>query len=66
MFVGNSKDAIMDTSNSYYIHHSDQLENLLVPKKLNDSNYPTWSKSITHALIAKNKVGFIDGRISAP
>jgi len=62
----NSKHTVTDTSNLYYIHHSDQPGHLLVPKKLNGSNYPTWSKSMTHAFIAKNKIGFIDGTISAP
>jgi len=66
MSTENSKDIVTDTSNSYYIHHLDQLENLLVPEKLNGSNYATWSKSMTHALIANNKIGFIDGTISAP
>jgi len=42
--------------NSYYVHHLDKLEHLLVPKKLNGSNYPTWSKSMTHALIAQCSV----------
>jgi len=62
MSAKNFKDAVIDTSNPYYVHHSDQPRHLLVPEKLNDSNYPTWSKSMTHALITKNKIGFIDAQ----
>jgi len=49
MYAENSKDAITDTSNSYYVHHLDQSEHLPVLEKLNGSNYPTWRKSMTHA-----------------
>ncbi|KAL8156435.1 hypothetical protein AgCh_001503 [Apium graveolens] len=56
----------MDTSNPYFIHHSDQPGHMLVPIKLDGPNYPSWSKSMVHALTAKNKVGFIDGTIEQP
>ncbi|KAL8110493.1 hypothetical protein AgCh_026274 [Apium graveolens] len=56
----------MDTSNPYFVHHSDQPGHMLVPIKLDDPNYPSWSKSMVHALTAKNKVGFIDGTIEQP
>ncbi|KAK3002448.1 hypothetical protein RJ639_020557 [Escallonia herrerae] len=39
---------------------------LLVPIKLNGTNYPSWSKSMIHALTAKNKIGFINGSIEQP
>ncbi|KAK3012896.1 hypothetical protein RJ639_009713 [Escallonia herrerae] len=36
---------------------------LLIPIKLNEANYPSRSKSMIHALTAKNKIGFINGSI---
>ncbi|KAK3018141.1 hypothetical protein RJ639_004595 [Escallonia herrerae] len=39
---------------------------LLVPIKLNEANYPSWSKSMIHSLTAKNKIGFINGSIEQP
>ncbi|KAK3003669.1 hypothetical protein RJ639_018270 [Escallonia herrerae] len=38
----------------------------LVPIKLKGINYPSWSKSMIHALTAKNKIGFINGSIEQP
>ncbi|KAK2967041.1 hypothetical protein RJ640_003397 [Escallonia rubra] len=48
----------MDPSNPYFVHHSDHPGHLLVPIILNGANYPSWSKSMIHALTAKNKIGF--------
>ncbi|KAM1434699.1 hypothetical protein ACFX2I_042754 [Malus domestica] len=56
----------MDSSNPFYVHHSDSPGHMLVPEKLNGSNYPSWSKSMIHALTAKNKIGFVDGSIQPP
>ncbi|KAK2968679.1 hypothetical protein RJ640_005820 [Escallonia rubra] len=56
----------MDPSNSYFIHHSDHPSHLLIPIKLNGANYSSWSKSMIHALTAKNKIGFINGSIEQP
>ena len=56
----------MDPSNLYFVHHSDHPGHMLIPKKLNGTNYPSWSKSMIHALTAKNKFGFINGAIEAP
>ncbi|KAK9077344.1 hypothetical protein SSX86_005681 [Deinandra increscens subsp. villosa] len=61
-----SKTTEVDTSSPYYVHHSDQPGHMLVPIKLNGANYQSWSKSMIHALTAKNKIGFVDGTIVAP
>ncbi|KAK3037908.1 hypothetical protein RJ639_031799 [Escallonia herrerae] len=45
---------------------TDHPGHLLVPIKLNGTNYPSWSKSMIHALTAKNKIGFINGSIEQP
>jgi hypothetical protein len=62
----NNKSSDMDSSNPYYIHPSDHPGHLLVPTKLNGTNYPSWSISMIHALTAKNKIGFINGSIKVP
>jgi hypothetical protein len=62
----NNKSSNMDSSNPYYIHPSDHPGHLLVPTKLNGTNYPSWSISMIHALTAKNKIGFINGSIKVP
>ena len=56
----------MDSSNPYFVHHSDQPGHVLVSTKLNGANYPSWSKAMIHALTAKNKIGFINGSIQPP
>ncbi|KAI5314748.1 hypothetical protein L3X38_043924 [Prunus dulcis] len=45
---------------------SDHPGLMLVPIKLNGTNYPFWSKSMLHALTAKNKVGFVNGSVQPP
>lgn len=56
----------MDPSNPYFVHHSNHPGHMLVSTKLNGVNYPSWSKSMIHALIAKNKIGFVNGSIEPP
>ncbi|KAI4318108.1 hypothetical protein L6164_025916 [Bauhinia variegata] len=56
----------MDPSNPLFVHHSDHPGHMLVPTKLNGSNYQSWSKSMIHALTAKNKIGFINGSFKFP
>lgn len=56
----------INTTSPYFVNHSDQPGYMLVPTKLNGSNYASWSKSMVHALTAKNKIGFIDGSIEIP
>ncbi|XP_068319168.1 uncharacterized protein [Pyrus communis] len=56
----------MELSNPYYVHPSDHPGHVLVSEKLNGTNYSSWSKSMLHALRAKNKIGFIDGSITPP
>ncbi|KAK2979691.1 hypothetical protein RJ640_027271 [Escallonia rubra] len=56
----------MDPSNPYCVHHSDLPGHFFISIKLNGANYPSWSKSMIHALTAKNKIGFINGSIEQP
>ncbi|XP_042041420.1 uncharacterized protein LOC121786885 [Salvia splendens] len=55
-----------DTSSPYFIHPSDNPGVVLVPQPLIGSNYSTWSRSFIIALLAKNKLVFVDGSILRP
>ena len=53
-------------SDPFHLHPSDHPGASLVTKLLNGDNYGTWSRSISIALSAKNKTGFVDGSIPKP
>nr|XP_009804528.1 PREDICTED: uncharacterized protein LOC104249745 isoform X2 [Nicotiana sylvestris] len=53
-------------SNLCRLRPRDHPNDMLVPVKLNGTNYPSWSKSMIHALTAKNKIGFISRTIKPP
>jgi hypothetical protein len=55
-----------DSSSHYYLHHGDHPGLLLVPQPLTSENYNSWSKSMTMALSAKNKLMFIDDSLAKP
>ncbi|XP_042058513.1 uncharacterized protein LOC121802892 [Salvia splendens] len=55
-----------DTSNPYFLHPSDNPGIILVPQQLTGSNYVAWSRSFSTALLAKNKLVFVDGSILRP
>jgi len=56
----------VDITHLYYNHHFDQPGYSLVPINLNETNYQSGCKSVMHPLIAKKKIGFIDGTIEEP
>lgn len=46
-----------------YLHPSESPGSFLIPQQLTGiENYTTWSNSMQVALLAKNKLGFIDGK----
>ena len=53
-------------SNPYFTHHSDHPGLVLISKPLNEDNYSTWKRAMTLALNSKNKLGFVNGSITAP
>lgn len=55
-----------DSSNPYYLHHSDSPGLVLVTHQLTGDNYASWSRAMTIALSVKNKLGFIDGSLPKP
>ena len=55
----------MDDSNPCLLTNGDNLGLSLVTQPLTGENYQTWSRSMAMALVAKNKVGFVNGSIKA-
>ncbi|XP_057810051.1 uncharacterized protein LOC131024552 [Salvia miltiorrhiza] len=55
-----------DSSNPLYLSHSDNPGVQLVTQQLTGSNYSSWYRSMTTALMAKNKLAFVDGTIERP
>ncbi|XP_023771232.1 uncharacterized protein LOC111919910 [Lactuca sativa] len=63
---GDDKKNKIDTSSPYYIHPSDYPKQMQVNDALNDSNYGEWKQEMMNFLLAKNKMGFVDGTIKKP
>ncbi|XP_042027205.1 uncharacterized protein LOC121774384 [Salvia splendens] len=55
-----------DFSSPYYLHPSDNPGLQLVSQPLDGSNYINWSRSMTTALVAKNKLLFVNGVLLKP
>lgn len=52
-----------NAKNIYSLHPSDNLGAVLVSSLLNGDNYTMWSRAMLKALSAKNKSGFVNGKI---
>lgn len=63
---GNQISPAEDTSSPYYLHPSDNPGLQLVSQLLVGSNYINWSRSISTALLAKNKLLFGNGVLLRP
>uniref|UniRef100_A0A803LCR8 Retrotransposon Copia-like N-terminal domain-containing protein n=1 Tax=Chenopodium quinoa TaxID=63459 RepID=A0A803LCR8_CHEQI len=61
-----SKDTIIPYADPYYLGSSDHSSTTLGSIIFNGNNYLNWSRSVKMALGAKNKLGFINGKISKP
>lgn len=55
-----------DLSSVYYIHPSYSSINQFVSVKFNDEDFNNWKRSKMLTLLTKNKLGFLNGTISAP
>uniref|UniRef100_A0A2N9E781 Retrotransposon Copia-like N-terminal domain-containing protein n=1 Tax=Fagus sylvatica TaxID=28930 RepID=A0A2N9E781_FAGSY len=58
--------SIDNPRNPYYLNNGDNPGISLVTEKLIGENFHTWQRSMTRALSAKNKLGFVNGSISQP
>ena len=56
----------IDTNSPYYIHASDYPKQMQVNDVLNDNNYNEWKQKMRNFLLAKNKMGLVDGSIEKP
>ncbi|ESQ29491.1 hypothetical protein EUTSA_v10023972mg, partial [Eutrema salsugineum] len=54
------------SSSPYYLSSSDHPHHVLTPMLLNGDNYEMWAKLARNNLVAKHKLGFIDGSLSKP
>ena len=63
-----STSSTQDSSNvndPLFLHHGENPGAVLVSQPLiGGENYPTWARSVRKSLIAKNKLGFIDGSLT--
>ncbi|CAL1400087.1 unnamed protein product [Linum trigynum] len=57
---------VLPRPSPFLIHNSDNPSQLFVGELLTKTNYGEWVGDITDSFIAKNKLGFVDGSISAP
>lgn len=55
----------IDTSNPLYLHPSDHPGLILVSKTFEGSGFAAWKHAMSIALSAKNKLGFVNGEITA-
>ncbi|KAK5840745.1 hypothetical protein PVK06_009648 [Gossypium arboreum] len=61
----NPSDSIIDFNHPFYLHPSDIPGTLLVSHQLvGVEYYNVWSRTMKIALLAKNKLGFVDGTCS--
>ncbi|XP_074365665.1 uncharacterized protein LOC141706743 [Apium graveolens] len=65
--AGTSSNTVsIDTNHPYFLQSSDNPGTPLVTMLLTEQNYHQWSRSVSIALSAKLKLGFIDGSVSKP
>ncbi|WJX75246.1 hydroxyjasmonate sulfotransferase [Trifolium repens] len=61
-----STEACPNASSPYYLHPGENPGTVLVSPPLDGSNYQSWSKAIKRALLAKNKIKFVNGKLPMP
>lgn len=49
-----------------YLSSADSPRNIVCPVTLNGQNYSNWSRLMMNALKAKNKLGFVNGKLKKP
>lgn len=64
--ISNGRSLTTSLTNPLELHHSDNPTTILVTPPLTADNYDIWSRGVSLALRAKNKIGFIDGTLTKP
>jgi len=62
----NNGDSCPIVTSLYYLHPGENPSAILVSPPLIGSNYQSWRKSLKRALLAKNKLKFVNGKIPMP
>ena len=57
---------VPDYNHELFLGHSDNTNHSLSTKHLNDLNFEQWECSVQISLVAKNKMGFVDGSCRKP
>lgn len=57
---------LLDHTSPYFLSPSDNPGQIFVGELLGEGNYSDWSNDMTNMLLAKNKIGFVDGTIEMP
>nr|XP_017228813.1 PREDICTED: uncharacterized protein LOC108204047 [Daucus carota subsp. sativus] len=65
-FEDEYRSITLEASQPLYLHPSDHPGLNLVTVVLNGDNFTEWKRSVTLALSAKNKLGFVNGRFKIP
>lgn len=55
---------LINSSNPMYLHPFDHLGMLLVSKQFDRSNFNSWKKEMMIDISTRNKIGFVNGKIS--
>lgn len=64
--AGGSSKFIVEPTSPYFLHPSEGPGVMITAVVFNGKNYDLWEKAVTTALLAKNKLGFIDGTLQKP
>ncbi|OMO58875.1 hypothetical protein CCACVL1_25293 [Corchorus capsularis] len=64
--MNSSNSTTLDSSNPYFLHHSDNPGTPLVSTILIGDNYSSWNQAMMTALSAKNKFAFVNGTLQQP
>lgn len=62
----NAKNPVLDHSSPYCLHPAENPNTVPVSPPLSENNYESWSRSMKRALLSKNKIKFINGKIKTP
>lgn len=66
MTAQGSRMPVIEPNDPLFIHPSDHPGQILVADAFNGEDFDSWKRTFLIALSSKNKVGFVDGRVSKP
>ena len=66
MGYGGKKTFIIELHSPYFLHHSEGPGVMPTAVVFDGQNYDLWKRAVRTTLKAKNKLGFIDWKITRP